>query len=88
MLYQNYLKEFWCIAVVEDPNPPTNSEACPLKEFIIKFIVKNGQMPLNLDFKTFCKTTRLEYNKGNYISHLSLKVVKAELANIATNEAL
>ncbi|GJT70769.1 retrovirus-related pol polyprotein from transposon TNT 1-94 [Tanacetum coccineum] len=74
---------------VEDPNPPTNEyEAHPLKEFIIKFTVKNGQMLLTLDYKTFCETTGLDYNKGDYVAHPSLKVVKVELAKIAINEAL
>ncbi|GJY13570.1 retrovirus-related pol polyprotein from transposon TNT 1-94 [Tanacetum coccineum] len=46
-------KEFWCTAVVEDPNPPADdSEVRPLKEFLIKINVKNGQKPLTLDYKT------------------------------------
>ncbi|GKC25443.1 hypothetical protein Tco_1027593 [Tanacetum coccineum] len=77
-LYQNYLREFWCTVVVEDPNPPEDDyEVRPFKEFIIKFTVKNDKKPLTLD-----------YNKGNYIAHPSPRVVKAELAKIATNEAL
>ncbi|GJV13778.1 hypothetical protein Tco_1355319, partial [Tanacetum coccineum] len=78
--------EFWCTAVVEDPNPPTDkAEARPLKEFIIKFIVMNGKKPLTLDFKTLCESTGLDYNQGNYVAHPSPKV---ELAKIATNEVL
>ncbi|GJT68129.1 hypothetical protein Tco_1019609 [Tanacetum coccineum] len=70
-------------------NPSTNeSEAGPVKDFIIKFNVKNGQMPLTLDYKTFCEIVGLNYNKGDYVAHPSPKVVKAELAKNITNEAL
>ncbi|GJX02972.1 hypothetical protein Tco_0188888 [Tanacetum coccineum] len=75
--------------MVEDPKPPIdNSEARPLKEFIIKFIVLNVKKPLTLDFKTFYESTGLDYNQGNYVVHPSPKAVKAELAKIATKEAL
>nr|GEW93473.1 hypothetical protein [Tanacetum cinerariifolium] len=64
VLYWNYLREFWCTAMVEDLNLSTeDSEARPLKEFIIKFTVKNGQTPLTIDYKTFYATKRLDYNK-------------------------
>ncbi|GKC43321.1 retrovirus-related pol polyprotein from transposon TNT 1-94, partial [Tanacetum coccineum] len=33
-------------------------------------------------------TLRLDYNKGNYVSHPSLKAVKGKLAKVATNEHL
>ncbi|GKC06226.1 hypothetical protein Tco_0997836 [Tanacetum coccineum] len=60
----------WCTVVVEDPNPPTDEfEVCPLKEFLIKINVKNGQKPLTLDYKTVCETTRLDYNNGLYVDH-------------------
>ncbi|GKB61753.1 hypothetical protein Tco_0917939 [Tanacetum coccineum] len=89
VLYQNYLREFLCTAMVEDSNPPKDdSEFHPLKEFIIKFTMKNGKKPLTLDYKTFCESTGLDYNKGNYVAHPSPEAVKAELAKIATNEAL
>ncbi|GJR78264.1 hypothetical protein Tco_0149049 [Tanacetum coccineum] len=89
VLYQNFLKEFWCTTVVEDPNPlEDDSEVRPLKEFVIKFIVMNGKKPLTLDYKTFCESTGLDYNKGNYVAHPFLEAVKAELAKIAINEAL
>ncbi|GJY92635.1 retrovirus-related pol polyprotein from transposon TNT 1-94 [Tanacetum coccineum] len=82
-------EEFWCTIVVEDPNPPEDdSEVRPLKEFIIKFTLMKGKNPLNLDYKTFCESTRLDYNKGNYVAHPSPEVVKAELAKITINEAL
>ncbi|GJR39365.1 hypothetical protein Tco_1215049 [Tanacetum coccineum] len=48
----------------------------------------NCQRPLTLDFKTFCESTGLDYNNGNYVAHPSPKVVKAELAKIPINEAL
>ncbi|GJX78324.1 hypothetical protein Tco_0325135 [Tanacetum coccineum] len=89
VLYQNYLREFWCIIVASDPNLSIDSaEARPLKEFIIKFTVKNGQKSLTLDYKTFCESTGLDYNNGQYVDHPSTEVVKAKLAKIETNEAL
>ncbi|GJX66457.1 retrovirus-related pol polyprotein from transposon TNT 1-94 [Tanacetum coccineum] len=52
------------------PKPPIDdSKARPLKEFIIKFTVKNGQRPLNLDYKTFCESTGLDYNNSQYVNH-------------------
>nr|GEY70005.1 hypothetical protein [Tanacetum cinerariifolium] len=42
LLYQNYLREFWCTTEVVDPNPPINdSKAHPYKELSIKFNVNN-----------------------------------------------
>ncbi|GJT94200.1 hypothetical protein Tco_1083045 [Tanacetum coccineum] len=89
MLYQNYLREFWYTDVVEDPNPlEDESKVHLLEEFIIKFSIKNGKKPLTLDFKTFCESIGLDYNKGDYVTHPSPEVVKEELGNIAINEAL
>ncbi|GJX88276.1 retrovirus-related pol polyprotein from transposon TNT 1-94 [Tanacetum coccineum] len=82
-------EEFWCTTVDSDINPlADSSEARPLKEFIIKFAVMNGKRPLTLNYKTFCESTRLDYNQGNYVAHPSPEVVKAELAKNATNKAL
>ncbi|GJS49016.1 hypothetical protein Tco_0599137 [Tanacetum coccineum] len=54
VVYQNFLREFWCTAIAYDPNPPINdSKARPLKEYLIKFTVMNGKKPLILDYKTF-----------------------------------
>ncbi|GKC31243.1 hypothetical protein Tco_1038537 [Tanacetum coccineum] len=40
VLYQNYLREFWCTAVVDHPTPSTeDSEARPRKESNIKFTI-------------------------------------------------
>ncbi|GKC69162.1 hypothetical protein Tco_1115045 [Tanacetum coccineum] len=50
--------------------------------------MKNDQMPLTLDYKTFCQTTRLDYNNGDYVAHPSTEVLKDKLAKITTNEAL
>ncbi|GJW33937.1 hypothetical protein Tco_0053969, partial [Tanacetum coccineum] len=62
VLYQNYLGEFWSTTVAYDPFPPTNeTEQRPLREFLIKFSVLNGQRPLTLDFNTFCSSTGLDY---------------------------
>nr|GEV12173.1 retrovirus-related Pol polyprotein from transposon TNT 1-94 [Tanacetum cinerariifolium] len=74
VMYTNLLKEFWCNVVVYDPKPPTDkSIACPLKEFKIKFSMMNGKKPLTLDYKTFVKAIRLDYNQGTYVSHPSLE---------------
>ncbi|GJW30389.1 hypothetical protein Tco_0047264 [Tanacetum coccineum] len=89
VLYQNFLRELWCTAVGSDPNPPADYfEARPLKEFIIKFTLMNGKKPLTLEFKTFCESTGLDYKQCKYVAHPSPKVVKVELAKIATSEAL
>ncbi|GKA96765.1 hypothetical protein Tco_0818860 [Tanacetum coccineum] len=78
-----------CTAITYDPNPPiNNSEARPLKEYLIKFLVMNGKKPLILDYKTFVESTRLDYAKGTYVSHPSLEAVKAELAKIIENPIL
>nr|GEV80193.1 hypothetical protein [Tanacetum cinerariifolium] len=54
MDYQNFLREFWSTAVAFDPFPSTNEpEKRPLKEFLIKFLVSNGQRPLTLILKPF-----------------------------------
>ncbi|GKA67396.1 hypothetical protein Tco_0767204 [Tanacetum coccineum] len=88
-LYQNFLRKFWCTAIAYDPDPPTdNSEARPLKEYKIKFIMMNGKKPLTLDFKTFVESTGLDYNQGTYVSHPSPEAVKVELAKITTEEVL
>nr|GEV63548.1 retrovirus-related Pol polyprotein from transposon TNT 1-94 [Tanacetum cinerariifolium] len=90
-VHVNCLEANWFIKVQRNKSQwlyPLTRLVRPLNEFIIKFIVKNGQTPLTLDFKTFCKTTRLDYNKGGYVAHPSLEVVKVELVNIDINEAL
>ncbi|GJT42451.1 hypothetical protein Tco_0951166 [Tanacetum coccineum] len=45
----------------------------------------NNKKPLTLDFKTFTSSTGLDYNNGEYVSHLSPEAIKAELAKIVTN---
>ncbi|GKC79428.1 hypothetical protein Tco_1130202 [Tanacetum coccineum] len=83
VVYQNLLREFWCIAIASHPNPHTDdSEARPLKEYLIKFSVMNGKKPLTFDFKTFTESIRLNYVKVKYVSHPFTKEVKAELAKI------
>ncbi|GJX46498.1 hypothetical protein Tco_0271688 [Tanacetum coccineum] len=70
VVYQNFLREYWSTVVAFDPFPSTDEpEKCPLREFLIKFSVLNGQRPLTFDFKTFCSTTRLDYNNGKYVAH-------------------
>ncbi|GJY12432.1 retrovirus-related pol polyprotein from transposon TNT 1-94 [Tanacetum coccineum] len=57
-------------AIAYDPFPSTDEpEQCPLREFLIKFSVLNGQRPLTLDFNTFCSSTGLDYNNGKYVAH-------------------
>ncbi|GJR95598.1 hypothetical protein Tco_0267772 [Tanacetum coccineum] len=69
-----------CTAVTYDPFPPADeTKQRPLREFLIKFSVLNGQRPLTLDFKTFCSSTGLDYNNGKYIDHPTPKAVKKEL---------
>nr|GEV74870.1 protein reduced wall acetylation 4-like [Tanacetum cinerariifolium] len=67
VMYYNFLKEFWCTVVAYDPNlPADNSEARPLKEYLIKFSMMNGKKPLILDYKTFVESTGLDYSKDTY----------------------
>ncbi|GKB88017.1 hypothetical protein Tco_0960289 [Tanacetum coccineum] len=87
IVYQNYLREFWCTTEVVDLNPPTDdSEARPLKELSIKFNVKNDTTPLLLNYQTLCQTTRLEYNNRIYMANPFTEEVKAKLAKIATHD--
>ncbi|GJX94097.1 hypothetical protein Tco_0348683 [Tanacetum coccineum] len=76
VVYQNFPREFWCIAIASHLNPPTDdSEARPLKEYLIKFSVMNGKKPLTIDFKAFTVSTGLDYAKGKYVSHPFTKEV-------------
>ncbi|GKB47239.1 hypothetical protein Tco_0897992 [Tanacetum coccineum] len=76
VVYQNFLREFWSTVVAFDPFPSTDEpEKCPLKEFLIKFLVSNGQRPLTLDFKTFYSSTGLDYNNGKYFDHPTPEVL-------------
>nr|GEV07790.1 hypothetical protein [Tanacetum cinerariifolium] len=76
VVYQNFLRKFWCTAIAYDPNPPTDdSEVRPLKAYLIKFLVMNVKNPLTLDFKTFVESTKLDYAKGTYVSHPSPEVL-------------
>ncbi|GJX33846.1 hypothetical protein Tco_0245403 [Tanacetum coccineum] len=89
MVYQNLLREFWCTAIAYDPNPPeNNSEARPLKEYLIKLSVMNGNKPLILEYKTFVELLIIDLAKGKYVSRPSIKEVKAELAKIVENPIL
>ncbi|GJW38382.1 hypothetical protein Tco_0064227 [Tanacetum coccineum] len=82
----NFLKEFWSTAVTYDPFPLTDkTEQRPLREFLIMFLVLNGQRPLTLDFNTFCSSTVLDYNNGKYVANPTPEAVKKELGKIAIN---
>ncbi|GKA38063.1 hypothetical protein Tco_0724628 [Tanacetum coccineum] len=76
MVYQNFLREFWSTSVAFDPFSSTDKpEKCPLMEFLIKFLVLNGQRPLTLDFNAFCSSTGLNYNNGKYVDHPTPEVL-------------
>ncbi|GJV53572.1 hypothetical protein Tco_1449313 [Tanacetum coccineum] len=86
VVYQNLLEEFWSTVVAYDPFPSADeTEERPLREFLIKFSVFNGQIPLTLDFNTFCSSTGLDYNNGKYVAHPTPEAVKKELGKIAIN---
>nr|GEX22210.1 hypothetical protein [Tanacetum cinerariifolium] len=69
------VKELWSIVVAYDPFPSTDeTEQYPLREFLVKFLVLNGQRPLTLDFNTFCSLTGLDYN-GKYVAHTTPEAV-------------
>nr|GEV96769.1 hypothetical protein [Tanacetum cinerariifolium] len=83
VVYQNFLKEFWSTVVAFDLFPLTDEpEKCPLKEFLIKFLVLNGQRPLTLDFNNFSSSTGTNYNNGKYVDHPKPKAIKKELGKI------
>ena len=73
VIYHDYLREFWCTAVVENPDAP--------KEAKIKFTVKNGTKSLILDYKTFVKATGLNYTQ-TFIAPPSDKDVKEVLLEL------
>nr|GEW74406.1 hypothetical protein [Tanacetum cinerariifolium] len=62
-----------------------NTEQRPLREFLIKFSILNGQRPLTLDFNTFCSSTVLDYNNGKYVAHPTPEIVKKELGKTTIN---
>nr|GEX30309.1 hypothetical protein [Tanacetum cinerariifolium] len=80
------VRESWSTVVAYDPFSSTDeTEQRPLREFLIKFSVLNGQRPLTLDFNTFYSLTDLDYNNGKYVAHPTPKAVKNELGKIAIN---
>ncbi|GJV51891.1 hypothetical protein Tco_1447632 [Tanacetum coccineum] len=82
VVYQNFLMEFWSTVVAFDPFLSTDKpEKRPLKEFLIKFSILNGQRPLTLDFKTFCSKTGLDYNNGKYVAHPSPEVLSGNYSS-------
>nr|GEU71644.1 retrovirus-related Pol polyprotein from transposon TNT 1-94 [Tanacetum cinerariifolium] len=86
VVYQNFLREFWSTIVAFDPFPSIDEpEKRPLKEFLIKFSFLNRQIPVTLDFNTFCSSTGLNYNNGKYVDHPTPEVVKKELGKITIN---
>lgn len=53
IIYHDYLREFWCTAVVDNLDAPKNAT--------IRFSVENGTKSLTLNYKTFVKATGLDY---------------------------
>ncbi|GJX88008.1 hypothetical protein Tco_0340022, partial [Tanacetum coccineum] len=83
IVYQSFLREFWSTVGAFDPFSSTDEpEKRPLKEFLIKFSVLNGQRPLTLDFKTFCSSTSLDYNNGKYVDHPTPDVDPSKVTDI------
>nr|GEX43011.1 hypothetical protein [Tanacetum cinerariifolium] len=86
VVYQNYLREFWSTDVAYEPCSSKNkNEKRPLREFLIKFSVLNGERPLTLDFNTFFSSTGFDYNNGKYVAHPTPETAKRELGKIAIN---
>lgn len=79
VIYPEYLREFWCTAVVESPDVP--------KEAKIKFTVKNGTKSLTLDYKTFAKATGLDYTQ-TFVVPPSDKDVKEVLLTLGPYDKL
>ncbi|GJY30793.1 hypothetical protein Tco_0414288, partial [Tanacetum coccineum] len=76
VIYQNFLREFWSTTVAYDPLSSTDeTEQRPLREFLIKFSVLNGQRPLTLDFNTFCSSTGLRLLRKNWAKLPSIRVL-------------
>ncbi|PWA92128.1 hypothetical protein CTI12_AA084610 [Artemisia annua] len=87
--YRNYLREFWETAVAFDPTPSTDANSQrPLREFCIKFSVLNGSREFTLDYKTFCSSTGLDYNSGNYVALPDSNEVRAGLEKIVLKSEL
>ncbi|GKA12352.1 hypothetical protein Tco_0691898 [Tanacetum coccineum] len=82
----NFLRgfwEFWSTVVAFDLFPSTNEhEKCPLKEFLIKFSVLNGQRSLTLNFHTFCSSTGLNFNNDKYVDHPTPEVLGRNYSSI------
>nr|GEW28082.1 retrovirus-related Pol polyprotein from transposon TNT 1-94 [Tanacetum cinerariifolium] len=79
----NFLGESWSTVVAFDPFPSTNEpKKRPLKEFLIKFLILNGQRPLTLNFNTFCSSTVLDYNNGKYVDHPTPEVLSEQVNSI------
>ncbi|GJZ05538.1 hypothetical protein Tco_0539331 [Tanacetum coccineum] len=71
------------LLIVDLPKPPIDdSDLKPFKESGIRFTVKNGMTSLYFNFKTFCETTGVDYNNGNYVTMPQTNIVKAELIKL------
>ncbi|GJZ16376.1 retrovirus-related pol polyprotein from transposon TNT 1-94 [Tanacetum coccineum] len=77
------LEENWFVGV-----PRNSSKWLSEAEYVVATRVQNQvfsdewQESLTLDYNTFVHSTGLDYSPGTYVSHPSLKAVKAELAKI------
>ncbi|GKA74300.1 hypothetical protein Tco_0780602, partial [Tanacetum coccineum] len=85
----NFLREFWSTTVAYDPfSSIDETDQRPLREFLIKFSVLNGQRPLTLDFNTFCSSTSLDYNNGKYVAHPTPEAVNKEFRKLPSIRVL
>ncbi|GJW50116.1 hypothetical protein Tco_0091467 [Tanacetum coccineum] len=50
--------------------------------------MKNGTMPLFLDYKTFVQAIRLDYNDGKYVTLPQPEVMKAELLRVSADAVI
>nr|GEW51505.1 hypothetical protein [Tanacetum cinerariifolium] len=77
------MMDFWCMAITYDPKLPADeTQSLPLKEYLIKFLVMNGNKPLTLDLKTFTASSGLDYNNKEYVAHPSPEAVKTQSARL------
>ncbi|GJW68779.1 hypothetical protein Tco_0123203 [Tanacetum coccineum] len=84
VVYQNFLRDFWSTAVAYDPFPSTDeTEQRPLREFLIKFSVLNGQRPLTLNLTHFVNQLALIIIMvlgGNYSSTKQVNSIQQLIA--------
>ena len=70
VIYNDYLREFWCTATATSPKDT--------KESIITFTVMNGTKTLSLNYKTFINATGLNFVE-NFEANPTDQEIKAEM---------